>query len=271
MYDQEVLDHPPFQLHIEPKTPIELPDLLRCLAAINHQFEVFVVREGLAPASDAKLLVSSVKPGSIDIGLLPDITTLGTMIAPVLVYSPPVLKFLTSLKSLIDKFRTKPDSSAVSVKDCSDVIAITKPIASSGGSQTFNSYTGDVYMPVFHISAADAKDILGIASEVKAEIEGEAVERHQRVPLIWHGLDKDDARSGGKRSPDKGIIEELDVKPKSVFFEDAFIGIKRTMVDDHINPYQKVFFVDVAVSRIAGKIVSYRIVGYHGEEDLDAE
>lgn len=266
-----MLDHPPFQIHLEPENPIELPDLLRCLGAINHQFEVFATAEGLSSARDAKLLVSSVKPGSIDIGLLPDITTLGTLVAPVMVYSAPVLKFLTALKGLLDKFKSKTPADSVTIRDCSDAIAIAAPIAKSGGSQTFNSFNGEFYKPVFVLDQGASRDLIANAYATKALLEGEASEMRQRVPLVWHGLDTDQARSGGKRNPDKAVIEELDEKPRPVFFEDEFIGLKKTMIDNHDNPYKKVFFVDVHVSRVAGKIVSYRIVGHHGEADIEAE
>lgn len=209
VYSATVLDHPPFQIHLEPENPIELPDLLRCLGAINHQFEVFATAEGLSSARDAKLLVSSVKPGSIDIGLLPDITTLGTLVAPVMVYSAPVLKFLTALKGLLDKFKSKTPAESVTIRDCSDAIAIAAPIAKSGGSQTFNSFNGEFYKPVFVLDQGVSRDLIANAYATKALLEGEASEMRQRVPLVWHGLDTDQARSGGKRNPDKAVIEEL--------------------------------------------------------------
>jgi len=44
--------------------------------------------------------------------------------------------------------------------------------------------------------------------------------------------------------------------------------VKKEMIDDEENPYQKVYFVDVEVLRVGDKVVAYRIVGYHGKEDL---
>jgi hypothetical protein len=45
--------------------------------------------------------------------------------------------------------------------------------------------------------------------------------------------------------------------------------LKREMIDDQQNPYQNVYFVDVEISRTGGKITAYRIVGYHGADQLD--
>lgn len=270
MYSQEVLDHPPFQLHIEPDQPIELGDMLKALGSVEHQFEQFVARQGIGPAKEAKLLVSSVKPGSIDIGLLPDFATMGSILAPAMVYSAPVLKFIASLKDLLDKFKKKGDPvEGTTVKDCNDAINITRPVASSGGSQTFNVYNGTVYQPVLHVSAPEAREIMQRATEQRALLEAGDNEVAQRVPLVWHGMDTGEARTDGKRSPDKAIIEEIDKKERPVFFQDDFSHIKKAMIDDQDNPYKKVYFVDVTVSRVAGKVVSYRVIGFHGSEDLD--
>lgn len=268
MYSQDVIDHPPFQLHIEPVQPIELTDMLKALAAIGHQFEAYVSAEGLAPAKDAKLLISSVKPGSIDIGLLPDFATLGGLVAPAMVYSEPVLGFIGAVKGLLDKFRSKGEE-GVTVKDCTDAANIVKPIAQSGGIQTFNVYTGTVYQSQFVITAPDAREIFNNAIEARAVLEAGNSDIVQRVALVWHGMDTGDARTDGKRSPDKAIIEDIDKKERPVFFQDDFSHLKKAMIDDQENPYKKVYFVDVAISRVAGKVVSYRVIGYHGSEDLE--
>jgi len=244
--------------------------MLKALGSIEHQFEQFVTRAGLAPAKEAKLLVSSVKPGSIDIGLLPDFATMGTIVAPAMVYSEPVLKFVGSIKDLLDKFKKKDDpEDSTSQKDCTDAINIARPIASSGGTQTFNVFKGDVYHPVFQVSGAEAQRIVANATQRKALLEAGESEVAQRVPLVWHGMDTGEARTDGKRSPDKAIIEEIDNKERPVFFQDDFSHIKKAMIDDQENPYKKVYFVDVTVSRVGGKVVSYRVIGYHGSEDLD--
>lgn len=268
MYSQEVLDHPPFQLHIEPDQPIELTDMLKALAAIGHQFEAYAVAEGLAPAKDARLLISSVKPGSIDIGLLPDFTTLGSLMAPAMVYSKPVLGFVGAVKGLLDKFKKKGEE-GLTAKDCSDAINIVKPIAQSGGTQTFNTYNGKVYQAFFTITAPEAREVMDNALEARAILEAGNSEVAQRVALVWHGMDTGEARTDGKRSPDKAIIEDIDKKDRPVFFQDDFSHLKKAMIDDQENPYKKVYFVDVAISRVAGKVVSYRVIGYHGAEDLE--
>lgn len=261
---------PPFQLHIEPDTPIELSELTGALGAIAHQFEIFALEEGLAArAKDARLLVSSVRPGSIDIGLLPDTATMAGMLAP-LVPLGRVVGFAEKLKKLIDAFRKKEARpEGITVRDCEDVAAIVGTVANHGGTQNFNVHNGDVYQTVLSIGGSEAQRIAGNAALFKAQMQFPAADIRQRVAMIWSGLDTDRARQKGVRNPDKGLIEEIDPKPRPVFFQDEFMYLKQEMLAAEENPYLKVYFVDVSVSRVDGRVVSYRIVGFHGTADRD--
>ena len=42
-----------------------------------------------------------------------------------------------------------------------------------------------------------------------------------------------------------------------------------TLIADKENPLQAVYFVDVQIVRVADKIVAYRVIGYHGKEEID--
>jgi hypothetical protein len=67
-------DEPCLQLHLEPSEPIEVSELTGALGALARQYQGFAVQNQLAKKpSDARLLVSSVAPGSIDISLYPDL------------------------------------------------------------------------------------------------------------------------------------------------------------------------------------------------------
>jgi len=59
-------DEPCLQLHLEPSEPIEVSELTGALGALARQYQTFAVQNQLAKKpSDARLLVSSVAPGSI--------------------------------------------------------------------------------------------------------------------------------------------------------------------------------------------------------------
>jgi hypothetical protein len=131
------VDEPCLQLHLEPSEPIEVSELTGALGALARRYQAFAVQNQLAKKpSDARLLVSSVAPGSIDISLYPDLMThlasVG-MFAPLIDKAELIAKFGKALKGLFDLFAKKKESGAgedISVKDCDDAINIVKPIAS---------------------------------------------------------------------------------------------------------------------------------------------
>jgi hypothetical protein len=270
-------DEPRLQLHLEPRALMEVTELTAALGSLARQYQVFAIRNSLArKPSDARLLVSSVSPGSIDISLLPDLApylaTAG-MLAPLIDKADLVLKFGKSIKALLELFQKKKEASAteaITIRDCDDAINITKPIAKNGGSQTFNTIHGGVSVTILTMNASEASAILETALFSKTLLQNPNGEVRQRVPMIWKRLDRDETKPAAKSSPDRGLIEEIDAKSHAVMFTDETAYLKKQMIDDEENPYHNVYFVDVAVSRVADKVISYRILGYHGKEELDA-
>lgn len=140
---------PYLQFHLEPGEHIEVSELTGALAALARQYQTFAVENQLAKKpSDARLLVSSVAPGSIDISLYPDLVAYLAalpMLAPLIDKADLIAKFGKTLKSLFELFTKKKESEAgdaITIKDCDDAINIVKPIANHGGTQTFNVING---------------------------------------------------------------------------------------------------------------------------------
>lgn len=266
---------PMLQIHLEPDAPIEVSELTRALNALSHQYQVFVLKEGhAASAGGAKLLVSNVAPGSIDINLVPDMASLGAILGPMLDQLDLITRFAEQIRRLLDVFAPRetpaPDGPEVSISQCEDAISIAAPIANHGGSQSVNIVNGPLVQNVFQISQPEARHIKEHAAREKALLESPQSARRERVSMIWKRLDRDPAQTQG-RSPDKGLIEEIDPKPKAVLFTDDLTYLKDEMIADEENPYQKVYFVDVEISRIGGRIAAYRVYGYHGKDDLPTD
>ena len=87
--------------------------------------------------------------------------------------------------------------------------------------------------------------------------------------MTWSRLDRHGPKAGSQNSPDKALIPEVDTTPRPVFFEDEVAYIRREMIEEEENPFQTIYFVDVIVSRLNGKVTHYRVVGYHGKDRLD--
>jgi hypothetical protein len=164
----------------------------------------------------------------------------------------------------------KKETGDVSVKDCDDAINIVKPIANHGGTQTFNTIHGGITYNILTMDTSEASKIMEAALHQKALLQNSDAEVRQRVPMVWKRLDRDETKPEAKSSPDRALIEEIDPRPHAVFFTDEMSVLKKQMIDDEVNPYQSVYFVDVSVSRVSGKVVSYRVIGYHGKEELEA-
>ena len=200
---------PPYQIHLDPAYPPELGELTRALDAIGLQFEQYAVQSGLAvKAKDAKLLVSSVSLGSIDLALVPDLIAIAGLLAPTVPVEQ-VKNFVEYIKLLINVFEhEKKPVEQVSIRDCEDVAAIMAPIANHGGQQTINVHNGDIYQPIIVIDQERARALTSTAMTTKALIQSPNAEIKQRVPMIWKGLYNDEPRTSGARSPDKALIEE---------------------------------------------------------------
>lgn len=272
-----VVDEPRLQLHLEPSEPIEVSELTAALGSLARQYQSFAVANELAKKpADARLLVSSVSPGSIDISLLPDLApyllTAG-MFGPLLDKAEIVLKFGKALKSLFDLFQSKDGkgSEAITIKDCDDAINITRPIASHGGSQTFNTINGGITFNILTMNASEATKILESATQAKALLQDPDAETRQRVPMVWTRLDRDHSNPAAKTTPDRALIEEIDPKPHAVHFTNEMSFLKSEMIGDEENPYLHIYFVDVQVSRVGGKVVSYRVVGYYGKDLMEED
>lgn len=259
------------QLHLEPDAPLEVAELTAALGALAHRYAVFVEEDNtLSKGSDARLLVWSVSPGSIDIAFLPDLTSAAGILASLHDPLEFITKFGESLKKFFALFEGKKsaEDGKATLRDCNDAINIAAPIANYGGTQSFTIVKGDLIIPVLTMPVTAARKVVSEANARKATVQQPGSEVRQRVPLVWSRLDRDKSKSDG-RTPDKAVIEEIDPKPKPVFFTDEMAFLKQQMIADEDNPYQMVYFVDVEVSLAnGGKVASYRVVAYHGKDDL---
>jgi hypothetical protein len=258
------------QLHLEPHQPIEIEKLTGTLASISHQYEVFERRHH--HGGGTRIMVAEVAPGSIDIKFILDhIHIAAGLLLPMVSDIKTVTDFAESVKALLKWFSgsfeptTDPDPT---IRDCNDAINFVKPTATHGGTQTINVHHGDVINNIVNINGDEARKIIENAAFEKARLQLPASERKQRVSMIWKRLDRDPATAKGT-TPDKALIEEIDPKPKPVFFDDQLSYLKDDMIKSEDKPFQKVYFVDVDVSRVSDKVTAYRIVGYHGNDLLD--
>ena len=261
---------PVLNFHMAPNSPIEVGELTAALGAVSRQYQRFILDEGLSQRmADARLLIPNVSHGSIDINFLPDFhTTVATVrpLMPLMVGKVELIRrFAERLRRVLEFFLKRADAGSISIssKDCDDATNIVNPIARHGGNQVITVVNGDVHNHILKINAEDARTIADNATNTKSLLSVGEPEKRQRVAMVWRQLDSDEAKVEGQRSPDHGIVAEIDPKPRPVFFTDDMSHLKREMIENEENPYQKIFFVDVEVSRIpGGRVGNYRIIGF---------
>lgn len=267
---------PLLKLYLAPDEPIEVGELTNALDSLAHQYQVFVEKDGiLGRSTDARLLVWNVSPGSIDIALLPDLQATAGLLATA--YDPfkHLLDFAEQLKRLMEFFSSSENKSkeaperGITVRDCEDVTNIAAPITNHGGRQSVTVINGDVIVPILAMDVEQARQIAGNAQQTRFALASRQVEVRQCVPLVWKRLDRGKARTESLMTPDRALIEEIDKRDRPTFFTNETSDLKDKMIGDDENPWRRVYFVDVEVSRVDGKVVSYRIIGYHGKTDLD--
>ncbi|MEM8541903.1 MAG: hypothetical protein AAGF25_13190 [Pseudomonadota bacterium] len=271
---------PPYKcglaIHIEPARQIELPILLKSLGGIGQEYSFFAKHVlGMPRKDDSKLYVGSVKPGSIDVLLQPEFFEAVEQGLAVMTSNGPVdatkamLEFGQRIGILLDKFKGKPNPEDVSIKECDNAINIANNTVEAGGTQTINmvNFEGE-FRQVYKLEAKDAFDIVSNAIDTKALLTVPTAERRNSVALTWQTFDNSPARTEGAKSPDKGIIEEIENSPKSILFIDDETGMKSRILTASENPMHSVYFVDVEVVRVKKKIIAYRIVGFKGQEPL---
>lgn len=260
------------QLHLEPDEPLEIGELTGALNAFSRRYQQFASeQEAAGQLTGGKLLIASVAPGSIDINFIPDFVVATAPLLPVMVdQAASLVKFSENLKTLFGVFAGKEKPAREpTVKDCDDAVGIFNPIATHGGTQTFNVFKDATIIQQVIVQAPEAQRVVEGAVRKRAELQFPKQATRQRVSMIWKRLDRGEAKTEGVRSPDLGLIEEIDPKPHAILFTDEMTYLKREMIGDDENPYGKVYYVDVEVSRVAERVTGYRITGYHGRDDFD--
>ena len=173
---------PVLQLHLEPRGPIEVAELTNLLGSLARQYEDFALAEpSFGRPSEARLLISSVSPGSIDIAFQVDWASAASLIVPAIDHVGHLVKFAEHIKRLVELFKgQKKLTEGISVKDCDDVVNIVKPTAEHGGSQSINVINvNGQSTAVLYINVQDARSTLEGASRC----EPRATSRRERAYL----------------------------------------------------------------------------------------
>ncbi|HJN25445.1 MAG TPA: hypothetical protein QGG18_07135 [Rhodospirillales bacterium] len=110
-----------------------------------------------------------------------------------------------------------------------------------------------------------------IQKELAEEPETETHKTKKNVLFVWHQINKEKGKTGGRTS-DKAVITSIIDKPLAVFFPVGTDSIKRSMVHTDGNPlYGKAFMVDVNVEYHGTEPKVYTVLKMHQPVDIEDE
>ena len=159
-----------------------------------------------------------------------------------------------------------PHEEAPTKRNAAQAIAVMEPVAKDGGANLFFNVSGDVRVHHHHYeSRYDSQKANAIQNSARRFL-GETVpknEIHQDEILSLFQVRGDASAKVG----DRGIIESISPRPVKLIF--ASEEVKRQIIDQPENPFQKLFLVDVEAKATEGKVRLYRIFAVKEVLDRD--
>lgn len=263
--------------HIKPERPIALKNMLKGLKAVGNEHSLYCKNIlKISRQKRPKLFIKSIKPGSIDILLQPEIIAQVADSAVGMAALESGTYYLSDFaQRLYNKLKGfgKPPSEKflqnISMRDCDNAINIGSINTNAGGITIININQPDgTKENIGKLSAHESRQIVDNASKAKASLKLPESKRFTHVALVWKTFEKSQARTKGTTSPDKGIIKDIAPNPKAIFFDEKMSEFKESMLKSEDNFMKKIYYVDAEIRQVQGKIRAYIIVNYHSEEDI---
>jgi hypothetical protein len=146
-------------------------------------------------------------------------------------------------------------------REASQVIAVMEPVAKDGGANLFLNVSGDVHIH-HHYDSLKANAIQNSARRFIGETAPTNEVRQDQILSLFQVRGDASAKVG-----DRGIIESISPRPVKLIF--ASEEVKRQIIDQPENPFQKLFLVDIEAKATEGKVRLYRIFSVKDVLDRD--
>jgi hypothetical protein len=239
-------------LQFDYEQPIELTALSRALTRVGQRY----AREARINGDKVALHINTIRQGSIIVDLAPI-----ALVAAATVSSPAAInttvEFTRNLKVLFDYFLRKgPRPPSLSARDCDDAKDIVQPIVdqSGGGIKIYAEQNATVHVSL-SFNALEANAIQNSATREREALAEPSQKAFSGRVFYWQATDRDALATQG-RTPDRGVIEDLDSAPHRVFFDDA--SVKQAMTKGH-PIFETGFIVDGEMLVARGKTQGYKI------------
>lgn len=261
------------RIHIENKQPVQLNDLTVSLQALQNEYKTFYKENsekyGIGK-QDVKLYINKVKEGSIIVDLM-----VASM--PLISDCNAVIQFGNYLKCVFEYFVAKnfngekryKKSTSENIKDLLEVNA--KDIRGSvikAEQVHIENHNETITNNFFILDNQEANALQNTLSKYKEECDKEEekqdITTFEKVMMYW-----DVANFNNEKAINKVIIEKIDIKSHRVVFSDE--NDKKQTMSNNVNFPENawqdlVYFVDVEVEKIQGKIQCYKVLNVYFQD-----
>lgn len=268
-------------IHIDAKGPIDLEELHASLAALARIYKRQYPAATEAPP--AKLFVTKVTSGSIDLEIVPLLALLGMPIP----YMDGALIVRDFVSWIARHLRSAADASLPSVPDISkdeakDLNAFVAPMTGRKGANLGLTHarfhrrekSGNVEREIVAEYNFNETEINRAALNLN-RIEGGPRDSQTRyktereVLMAFQQADKSPGKERG-RTGDRVIISAISDKALPVYFPKEASNIKRLILEQTENPFTKGYVVDVHVQFTGDDIPKmYSVIALHEIVDID--
>lgn len=250
--------------------PIELLDLTASLSALAREHESYLrhARVGVS-IEETRLLVMDVRKGSIVLELLPALVP----IVSTMEVTNTAASFVAHVRDFIMPLRLPggraPEATTQQLKNFSDAV---QAVANDpkGRTRIAARHIDGKVIQEFLIEKEEAKVVQINAQAQRREMEGKGNAQYRKVLMRLHQSSLADM-SVGKRTSEKGIVEKIDMVPRTLIYASDLAGkrIKEEIQRGEGNPFSKGFIVDLDVETVGGVPRLYRITDVIDVVDLE--
>ncbi len=248
------------EIRIRNESMVSLADLSESMNAMADEFREFCEKH--ERECEAQLMVKEIRNGSIDIFLVSSVAAL----VPLAESFNAIVEFGKHIGGVLSSLLKKtPERDSIPLRTLENVKKIVSPTVKDSGGRTEITINGNGN--TVNVYAFGSSEARGISESAQY------VEDMKRLPerdifvkeVLYFSQVRDTKGSVG----DRAVVESFSKTPKKVVYLDQ--AFKDSVIDSERNIFDYGFIVDVEVSRIAGKVVAYRVLKFHERFLLEEE
>ena len=262
-------------LRIDTTRPVEIDAFVGAFTSLAEEYRRNIKANHPGAGNDARIYVKEVRKGSVEVDLIPLMTSIVPLIITHMDQVLILEKFVQTWGQRITALAQgrlgdwSPEKSELKViADATEAIARDPDASSTLQCVTFEDKRRNTRTE-FKFSTPEARKVQNTIDATYRELEKSDYSDHERVLMVFTRTDIGNAKLG-KKSGEKVKIKEVHEKPLSLMYasELAEERLKHEIREAEDNVYKKGFVVDVTVKNVNGKPSVFAVNNVHDVIDL---